>query len=223
MGIAEKLSFLRESIPSHIKIVAVTKTQPLPAILEAYHSDQRIFGENRVLEMADKQSLLPADVEWHFIGHLQTNKVKYMASFVRLIHSVDSMELLEVIDREAAKHQRVIPCLLQIRIALEETKYGMTPDNALTLCRGYVKRKYGNIVVRGLMGMATFTDDMEQIRKEFSFLASFFRDLKENTFRDDERFCELSMGMSGDYELAIREGATMVRLGSLIFGERSHH
>ncbi len=220
MTIADRLAGIKAKVPPHVKIIAVTKTQSLPAILEAYQAGHRLFAENRVQEMIEKQPLLPADIEWHFIGHLQTNKVKFIAPFIRLIHSVDRRELLRVIDREAEKHQRVIPCLLQIRIAREATKFGMSAEDALALCHEYCDGHFRNVQVRGLMGMATFTEDSEQVRQEFAFLASFFNRLRNDVFHGAETFCELSMGMSGDYELAIREGATMVRLGSVIFGER---
>lgn len=215
MSLVENLESIRKSIPEHVTLVAVSKTQPISAIQTLYDAGQRIFGENKVQEMVEKYEHLPKDIQWHMIGHLQKNKVKYMASFVHLIHSVDSFDLLKEINKQAAKHDRVIDCLLQIHIAQEETKFGMNEQEAESLLEVY-KSEFPNVKVVGLMGMATFTEDESQVRKEFNFLKSIFVKLK-STYSDLE---VLSMGMSGDFQMAIEEGSTMVRVGSSIFGER---
>lgn len=216
----EQFQRVRNSLPPGIKLVAVSKTHPPEVILEAYQLGQRIFGENRVQELIAKQPLLPADIQWHMIGHLQTNKVKYIAPFVSMIQSVDSLKLLEVIDREAQKNQRIIDCLLEFRIAGEETKYGLSLQEARQILESREYQSMKNVRICGVMGMATFTKDMDQVRMEFRNLAGVFSALKEEFFTRQDGFREISMGMSGDYLVAIEEGATMVRLGTILFGER---
>jgi pyridoxal phosphate enzyme (YggS family) len=220
MGIAENLSRLRQEIPPHVKIVAVSKTMPLTAIMEAYGAGHRIFGENRVQELIEKQNNLPPDIEWHLIGHLQTNKVKYIVPFVRLIHAVDSLKLLAAINNEALRLNRVVDCLLQLKIAKEVTKFGLTFEGIRELLNSAAFADFKNIRICGLMGMATFTNDEWQIREEFRYLADCFKDLKSTFFRHVPGFAEMSIGMSGDYNIAIQTGATILRIGSLIFGER---
>lgn len=203
------------------KLIAVTKTKPVALLREAYEAGCRQFGENRVQEMAEKQPQLPDDVRWHQIGHLQTNKVKYIAPFVALIHSVDSLKLLQEIDKQAAKHQRIIDCLLQIYIAQEETKFGLDYAEAEALLASGEVEKLPNIRVVGLMGMATLTDDPAQIRQEFRNLKQFFEKLKSQKLPANATMRELSMGMSGDYAIAVEEGSTLIRVGSAIFGQRA--
>lgn len=220
MSIAENLNALRSAIPANIRLVAVSKTKPTESILEAYDAGQRIFGENRVQELTQKQPLLPKDIDWHLIGHLQKNKVKYIASFVGFIHSVESLALLEMINKEAAKCGRIIPCLLQFHVATEETKFGLSFDEAKELLHSKSYSEMKNVKICGVMGMATLTDDESIIRKEFYELKRIFNVLKEKEFNNSADFKELSMGMSGDYKIAIEEGSTLVRIGSAIFGER---
>ena len=218
--IAENLKKIQATIPSGVTLVAVSKTKPSSAILEAYNCGQRIFGENKVQELVDKAEELPKDIEWHMIGHLQSNKVKYIASFVFMIHAIDSLKLLKEVDKQAAKNGRTIDVLLQFFIANEETKFGMTWDEAFELLRSEEFQAMKNIRIRGVMGMASFTEDEQQIRKEFNTLKNYFREIKENFLSQAEFFDTISMGMSGDYILAIEEGSTMVRVGSSIFGSR---
>lgn len=209
------------AFPQTVRLVAVTKTKPVAMLAEAYAAGSRIFGENKVQEMAEKQPQLPQDIQWHLIGHLQSNKVKYIAPFVSLIHSVDSLKLLQEINKQAAKHNRVIDCLLQIHIAEEETKFGLSAEEARELLHSADVQQLSHIRITGLMGMATNTDDETQIRKEFRGLKQLFDQLGE--FRSDNVvFSELSMGMSGDYLIAAEEGSTLVRVGSAIFGNRSY-
>lgn len=212
----------KSNTPAGIKLVAISKTKPVEDILKLYHAGHRMFGENKVQELLSKSSQLPADIEWHLVGHLQTNKVKLIAPFINMIHSVDSLKLLSVINKEGEKNERLIDCLLQIHIAEEETKFGLSAMEAVQLLKSEEFLHFSNIRVCGLMGMATFTDDAVQIRKEFRHLAAFFQKLKVEFFQDKDYFRELSMGMSGDYEIAIDEGATIIRIGSLIFGERNY-
>lgn len=202
-------------------LVAVSKTYPPETIQEAYQLGCRDFGENRVQELLEKQPLLPPDVRWHLIGHLQTNKVRYIAPFISMIHSVDSLRLLEEINKQAAKCGRVIDCLLQFHIAAEETKFGLSQEEAEALLQTGPLKNLPNARICGVMGMATFTDDEGQIRREFSALRDTFHWLKTTWFADRPEFREISMGMSGDWELALEEGSTMVRIGSLLFGKRS--
>ena len=221
--IADNLKHIKEDLPENITLVAVTKTKPVKTILEAYNAGHKIFGENRIREMADKYKDLPKDIEWHMIGHLQSNKVKYMAHFVHLIHGVDSFKTLEEIDKQAKKHERVINCLLQARIAEEETKFGLPFAEIEKIISSVELKKLENITITGLMGMSTFTDDVDQIKSEFERLNNFFQNLKEKTANEELQNVQLetlSMGMSGDYPIAIECGSTMVRIGSAIFGAR---
>jgi PLP dependent protein len=221
MQIAENIRRLKQSIPSGVRLVAVSKTVPESVIMEAYQSGHKLFGENRVQDLIKKQAKLPADIEWHMIGHLQSNKVKFIAPFVSLIHSVDDADLLSVINREALKNKRILPCLLQLRIAKEETKYGLTLQKATEILSSPEFRSMENVRITGLMGMATFTDDTATVRAEFRYLSSCFRQIKADFFSAAPQFCELSMGMSGDYRIALEEGATLLRIGTLIFGSRT--
>ena len=219
--ITQNINDLRLHIPSRVKIIAISKTKTVPEICEAIEGGQVCFGENKVQELSVKHEQIP-DAQWHFIGHLQTNKVKYIASFVQMIQSVDSFRILEEINRQAGKHNRVIDCLLQIHIAREETKFGLSEQEAVEILNHQSFRHLTHTRICGLMGIATFTDDMELVRTEFRGLANFFKCIRQNYFRDDPTFCELSMGMSDDFPVAIEEGATMVRIGSLIFGKREY-
>lgn len=209
-------------VPSDVTLIAVSKTKPVSDLQEAYDAGQRIFGENKALEMRDKYQELPKDIQWHFIGHLQTNKIKYIAPFVTLIHSIDSLSLLEAVNKEALKNDRVIDCLLQFHIAQEDTKFGLDIDEAKQLLESENYKNQKNIRIVGVMGMATFTDEVTQIRNEFKTLKDIFDFLKVNYFKDNDSFKEISMGMSDDYLIAIEEGATMVRVGSKIFGARNY-
>ena len=216
MNMAGNTKKIRASIPESVELVAVSKTKSNEEIMQAYDVGQRVFGENKVQDMTAKNESLPKDIRWHMIGHVQTNKVKYMASYVDLIHGVDSFKLLKEVNKQAAKNERIISCLLQIHIAEEATKFGLSPDE----CKEVVIQAEAleNITIKGLMGMATFTDNVSQIEREFKSLKELFEDLKS----DNKDFDILSMGMSGDYELAIKEGSTMIRVGSKIFGERNY-
>lgn len=215
MNISENLKELKKELPDNVSLVAVTKTKPIGDIMEAYNAGHRVFGENKVQEMESKWQELPKDIEWHMIGHVQRNKVKYMAPFVSLIHAVDSLRLLREINKEARKNNRVINCLLQIKIAEEDSKFGMDKTEALQLLDSNDFKKFENIKIIGLMGMATFTDDEKQVSNEFRSLKTLFDSIKEK-----HNMPVLSMGMSGDYKLAIKNGSNMVRVGSAIFGER---
>jgi pyridoxal phosphate enzyme (YggS family) len=212
MGIKENLNKLRSNISPDITLVAVSKTKPVNDLLDAYHAGQRDFGENKIQEMASKWEQLPKDIHWHMIGHVQTNKVKYMAPFVHTIHAIDSLKLLKEIQKQAHKNDRVIECLIQIRIAEEETKFGLPESELDELLE--VAKNFSNVNIKGLMGMATFTTNNDQIRNEFKQLAGCFKRHSD--------FETLSMGMSGDFPIAIEEGATMIRVGSKIFGERNY-
>ena len=220
IGIKERLHTVIKSISSKVTLVAVSKTKPNSDILEAYNAGQRIFGENKIQEMASKYELLPKDIKWHMIGHLQSNKVKYMAHFVELIHGVDSFKTLKEINKQAKRENRVIDCLLQMHIAEEESKFGMTIQIVNDLLNSTVYKNFEHVRIVGVMGMATFTDDESQVKNEFKTLKSIFDNLKENYFSEIPSFKEISMGMSGDYKLAIEAGSTMVRIGSLLFGAR---
>lgn len=206
--------------PFGARLVAVSKTKPVEQILELYDRGQRIFGENKVQELVPKYESLPKDIEWHLIGHLQTNKVKYIAPFVACIHSVDSLKLLLEIDRQAARQGRVIDCLLQFHIAEEETKFGLSLEEAFDLLADPGCRQLSHVRITGVMGMATFTDDEKQVRREFRHLKEIFTTLKDRYFPANPEFREISMGMSGDYQIALEEGSTLVRIGTLLFGER---
>ncbi len=220
MSIANNLTNIKSSLPPHVTLVAVSKTKPVSDLMEAYNAGQRIFGENKIQEMTDKWEQMPKDIEWHMIGHVQTNKVKYMAPFVSLIHGVDSLKLLAEINKQAKKNGRVIDCLLQMHIAEEETKFGMDSSELDELLQSEYFKHMHNIKVIGLMGMATFTDDATQIKKEFTNLKSIFDRLGEQPETLNLKPVVLSMGMSGDYNIAIECGSTMVRIGSSIFGSR---
>lgn len=217
MSIKENLLAVKRTIPNSVTLVAVSKTKPISDIQEAYNQGQRIFGENRVQEMTEKWEKMPKDIEWHMIGHLQRNKVKYMAEYVSLVHGVDSPRLLTEINKQAEKHNRTIPCLLQVHIAEEDTKFGFNEEELLDLVLNENFKSHKNVKIVGLMGMATFTENMDQVRREFKSLQSLYLKLKSE-YAD---FTTLSMGMSGDYQIAIEEGSTMVRIGSSIFGCRN--
>ena len=214
--IVECFHQVKKDIPPSVRLIVVSKTQAIETILEIYHAQHKIFGENRVQELLPKYEQLPKDIEWHLIGHLQTNKVKSIAPFVALIHSVDSLKLLKEINKEALKNNRVIDCLLQLHIASEETKFGFSFREAEDILESPELQQLKNIRIKGLMGMATFTNDKNRIRSEFRSLSAFFQ-----TMKDKYQFEELSMGMSGDYAIAIEEGSTMVRVGTAIFGKKS--
>lgn len=216
MSIEQNLNKIKETLPEHVTLVAVSKTKPISLLQEAYDTGQRIFGENKIQEMTQKWETMPKDIQWHMIGHVQRNKVKYMAEFVSLIHGIDSFKLLKEVNKQAIKHDRVINCLLQMHIAEEDTKFGLDEDelNAIIESEGF--QQLENIKVVGLMGMATFTDNNEQVRREFHQLKTIYTKIQKKL----ENLTVLSMGMSGDYNIAISEGSTMVRIGSSIFGSR---
>jgi len=220
MSIAENIDQVKSHLPARVELVAVSKTKPVEILMEAYNHGQLSFGENKVQEMVAKFEVMPKDIQWHFIGHLQTNKIKYIAPFVHLVHGVDSFKLLKSINTEARKVSRVIPCLLQFHIAEEETKFGLSMDEAREMIDSAEFKLLENIRIAGVMGMATFTNDEAQIRKEFATLKKYFDQLKLYYFSENSDFKEISMGMSGDYLIAVEEGSTMVRVGSTIFGER---
>lgn len=220
MSISKDLLKIKSQISEGVKLVAVSKTKPNESILEAYSTGHRIFGENKVQELVDKFEKLPKDIEWHYIGHLQTNKVKYLVPFVHLIHGVDSMKLLEVINKEAKKTEQEINCLLQIKIAQEDSKFGLSQTEVEAILVSDKFKQFENVKIIGLMGMATYSSDEELIRKEFRVLYTIFNQLKNNYFKENSEFKEISMGMSHDYLIAMEEGATLVRIGSSIFGER---
>lgn len=220
--IAENLKQILNELPDGVRLVAVSKFHPNEAIEEAYRAGQRVFGESKVQEMAAKHDSLPADIEWHFIGHLQTNKVKYIVPYVSLIHGIDSLRLLEEVDKQAAKIERTVNCLLQLHIACEETKFGFSMDECRELLNSGTWKKLNHVRICGLMGMASNTDDVEQVRREFNTLGKFFQEAKSTWFAEDESFKELSMGMSHDYHEAIASGSTLIRVGSKIFGERNY-
>lgn len=219
--IQQNLQDILNTIPEHVTLVAVSKTKPNADIMEAYSAGHRIFGENKIQEMVEKHEALPKDIQWHMIGHVQRNKVKYMADFVSLIHGIDSFKLLKEVNKQAKNSNRTINCLLQIKIAEEDSKFGMTEDEATEILQSKEFSELKNVCITGVMGMATFTDNQEQIKKEFSFLKATFDKLKllnVPNFKPET----ISMGMSGDYDLAIECGSTMVRVGSSIFGERNY-
>ena len=221
--IAENLKKIQATIPETARLIAVSKTKPVEDLQEAYDAGMRLFGENKALAMRDKHEVLPKDIEWHFIGHLQSNKVKYIAPYVALIHSIDSLALLQVVDKEAKKHERVIDCLLQFHTASEETKFGLDMTEAQALLESDEYAQLKNVRIVGVMGMATNTDDRELIRKEFRTLKGYAEELKGRYFAGQDSFREISMGMSGDYEIALEEGSTLVRVGSAIFGARNYN
>lgn len=219
MSITENLKRISAEIPEKTRLVAVSKTRSNEEILAAYQAGHRLFGENRVPELTEKAESLPEDIQWHFIGHLQRNKVKYIAPFVNCIHSVDSFKLLKEINKRAKSNERVIDCLLQFHIAKEESKFGLTKDK-LSFLESEEWPDLDHVRICGVMGMATFTDDHEVVREEFSTLKEIYDGLKQNYFANNAEFCEISMGMSNDYPIAIEEGSTIVRVGSVIFGPR---
>jgi PLP dependent protein len=221
MNIAKNLQKISNSIPENVSLIAVSKTKPISAILEAYHADQRAFGENKIQEMAKKYEELPKDIEWHMIGHLQRNKVKYMAHFVHLIHGVDSFKTLKEINKQALKHHRVINCLLQLKIAQEDSKFGLSLTDIEEIVSSEEFTALKNINIQGLMGMASFTDDNSIVRAEFKTLKNNFNSLQKYN-NSNLNLSILSIGMSGDYQIAIEEGSTMIRVGSSIFGIRNN-
>lgn len=222
MDIVQNLNSVLNNIPDHVTLVAVSKTKPASMIRDLHIAGHIDFGENKVQDLAAKAEELPASIKWHMIGHLQTNKVKFIAPFVHMIHGVDSLKLLKVIQKEAAKNNRIISCLLQVHIADEETKFGLSEDELLQLLSNEEFTAMENIRIAGLMGMATYTDDMEQVGQEFKNLKRIFEDTKKEYFEGKDHFRDVSMGMSGDYQIAIEEGSTMIRVGSLIFGLRNY-
>lgn len=222
MDIAGNINSIKKNLSIEVKLVAVSKTKPNEDILKAYNTGHKIFGENKVQDLVEKYEQLPKDIEWHFIGHPQTNKVKYIAPFIHLIHGIDSLKLLKIIDKEAKKNDRQIACLLQFHIAEEDTKFGLSLSEAVKILESKEFRSFKNVVVTGVMGMATYTDNFEQVRNEFRMLKTIFNTLKNEYFSEDKNFTEISMGMSDDYQLAIKEGSTMIRVGSKIFGERNY-
>lgn len=222
MGISNNIKLITTSIPKHVKLVAVSKTKPISDILEAYNAGQRKFGENKIQELVEKHEALPKDIEWHMIGHLQRNKVKYMASFVDLIHGVDSLKTLKEINKQGAKNNRVLNCLLQLKIAKEDTKFGLSFKDVEAILISEEFKQLSNVNIQGLMGMASFTEDETVIRTEFKTLKKYFNTLKKHNSTNFNPTI-ISMGMSGDYQIAIEEGSTMVRVGSAIFGTRNYN
>ncbi len=222
MSIQSNIQSIRQHIPEHVQLVCVSKFNPNESITEAYEAGERIFGESKVQELCEKYESLPKDIRWHFIGHLQTNKIKFIVPFVSLIHGVDTYKLLQEIDKHAAKAEKTVNCLLQIHIAQEETKFGFSAEELLEMFEAGEWKYLKNIRLCGLMGMATYTDNKEQVRSEFRYLKTLFNRVKSGYFAGESSFCELSMGMSDDYPIAIEEGSTIVRIGSLIFGHRNY-
>lgn len=222
MSVREKIKEFRHTLPTEVELIAVSKFHTVEEIKSVYDTGERHFGESRVQELQNKYTQLPDDIYWHFIGHLQTNKIKYIAPFVSLIHSVDSVKLLEAINREATKINRKLRCLLQVHIASEETKYGFSPEELQELLGTTLLSQLENVEIIGLMGMATNTDNRQQIKEEFAQLRLLYVSLKNEYFASQSSFCELSMGMSQDYAIAIEEGSTMIRVGTAIFGKRTY-
>jgi len=221
MTITKNLKYINSLLPAGVKLVAVSKTKSIEEIMEAYEAGQRLFGENKVQELTSKCLRLPKDIEWHYIGHLQTNKVKQLVPYVSVIHSVDSLKLLSVINREAEKINRIIPVLLEFHIAAEESKFGLSLSRAEEMLTSAEIAKMNNVRISGVMGMATFTADEKMIRSEFEYLRSLFNIIKTKFFQGNDQFCEISMGMSDDFPIAVSAGSTMVRIGSKIFGTRT--
>ncbi|MCE5347733.1 MAG: YggS family pyridoxal phosphate-dependent enzyme [Bacteroidales bacterium] len=219
--IAKNIAILKQTIPANARLIAVSKTKPVSDILEAYNAGQRLFGENRVQELLSKKDHLPVDIQWHLIGHLQSNKVKFILPFISMIQSVDTNKLLKTINAEAAKISRVVDCLLQIHIAEEETKFGFNMEEIVQMIESSDFSDMKNVRICGVMGIATFTSDQNQVNKEFTYLSDCFSTIKNKYFSADPDFKEISMGMSGDYRIALKAGSTIVRIGSLIFGERN--
>jgi pyridoxal phosphate enzyme (YggS family) len=223
MSIKNEIERIKATLTPEAKLIAVSKTKPIEMLQEAYDAGQRLFGENKALEMRDKHLALPDDIKWHFIGHLQTNKIKYIIDYVTLIHSIDSLNLLKEVNKEAAKKNRVVDCLLQFHIASEDTKFGLSMDEAEELLQSEEYKAMANVRIVGVMGMATFTSDVQQVRSEFASLKGIFTSLKEKYFSEMPAFAEISMGMSDDYPIALEEGSTLVRVGSAIFGARNYN
>jgi pyridoxal phosphate enzyme (YggS family) len=224
MAIKNNIKTITEELAgTPCQLIAVSKTQPIERLQEAYDAGQRLFGENKAQELALKYAALPKDIEWHMIGHLQTNKVKYIAPFVTLIHSIDSIKLLEEVDRQAKKVNRTIACLLQVHIAKEETKFGFDVDEIKELIKGEALKSFSTIQIKGLMGMASFTQDKQQIRSEFELIRNLFNTLKAQPLPANTEMKELSIGMSSDYKIALEEGSTLVRIGTALFGERNYN
>ncbi len=221
--IKENLASIKAKLPTGVTLIAISKTKPISDVQEAYDAGQLVFGENHALEMRDKHEALPKDIQWHFVGHLQTNKIKYIVPFVALIHSIDSGRLLEAVDAEGKKRDRIVDCLLQFHIASETTKFGLDLDEAKALLESETFKNMHNVRICGVMGMATFTDDEAEIQKEFKNLHGIYDTLKQEYFGQAPYFKEISMGMSEDYAIAIEEGSTMIRLGSKIFGARNYN
>ena len=222
MSISQNIVQLKASLPANVTLVAVSKFHPAEALMEAYNAGQRVFGESRAQELTAKQKVLPGDIEWHFIGPLQSNKVKDIAPFIHTIHSIDSLKLLQEVNKQAAKNNRIIRVLLEIHVAQEETKHGLSPDECRELLQNEQLAELGNIQICGLMGMATYTDDIALIEQEVHILHELFSELKAIYFIGNDNFAVLSMGMSHDYPVAIRQGSTMIRVGTSIFGEREY-
>lgn len=217
MTINERIIAVKHELPEGCELIIVSKNRPLEQITAAYNGGNRLFAENRVQQLLERYEQLPKDINWHLIGHLQTNKVKYIAPFVYMIHSLDSIKLAKEIDKQAALNNRIIPCLLQLHVAQEESKFGIVPKDIEAFIKEFKHNKFEHIRLNGVMGMASFVDDNEQVKSEFKKIKSVFEQLKVNHFINDEQFCEISMGMSNDYQLAINEGSTLVRIGSLFF------
>lgn len=220
MDIGKNIAEIKQTLPDGVKLVAVSKKKSPEIILQAYHAGHKIFGENKAQELIQKYEELPGDIEWHFIGHLQTNKVKYLAPFVNMIHGIDSFKILKTVNKEAKKNNRIIPCLMQFHIAQESTKFGLSEEEAYEILDSDEYKALKNVSIVGVMGMATFTDNEELVRNEFRFLKKIFDKLKKEYFARKNGFREISMGMSDDYAIAVEEGSTMVRIGSKIFGSR---
>ena len=211
---------LRAEIPSGVQLIAVSKTKPIGLLFEAYQAGQRVFGENYVQEITEKQPKMPADTEWHFIGHLQTNKVKYIAPFIHCIHAIDSEKLLDEIEKQAKNNNRQIRCLIQVHIADEESKFGLSVEEINPFLQKIALKKYSHVIICGLMGMASFTDNEDKVRSEFRLLKTIFDGAKSDYFSNNPNFTHVSMGMSGDWKIAVEEGSTMIRIGSALFGQR---
>lgn len=220
MDIEKNIAEIKQTLPEGVKLVAVSKKKSPEIIMQAYNSGHKIFGENKAQELIQKQEELPKDIDWHFIGHLQTNKAKYLTPFVSMIHGIDSLKILKTVNKEAQKSNRIIPCLLQFHIAEESTKFGLSEEEAHEILDSPEYKTLRNVSIVGVMGMATFTDDEEQVRNEFRFLKKIFDKLKKEYFPRKKGFKEISMGMSDDYAIAVEEGSTIVRIGSNIFGSR---
>lgn len=223
MSVKDNLLKIQQSIPSNVTLIAVSKTKPAEDILEAYQAGQKVFGENKAQEMKEKYALLPKDIQWHMIGHLQENKVKYVVPFVSTIHSVDSLKILLTINKRALLCNRVVDCLFEMDISHEESKFGLSMEELISILSSEEYKQMANVRICGLMGIGSITEDREQTRKEFRTLKEMFLEIKQKFFSNSEYFSQISMGMSSDYDLAIQEGSTMVRIGSNIFGARNYN